>query len=135
MRSEDMKKLEELYRKTRLDYFVMAISHLMHIGWGTAEEITDEQIENCEGNGFMTKEFVMELNRTAREIARSCEPSGLICFCEYKGIFDTGSYFEDAREKTVEKAIEAIRDLNDEYELDNELDYKLERYLAKVEGK
>lgn len=131
-----MEKLEELYQNTRLDHFVMAISHLMNIGWQKAESITDEQLERCRGNGIMTKDFVIELNKTTREIAKCCEPSELICFCMYHDIFDTNLYFDDARENKIKLAIEAIDDLNDEYEInDNDLSYVLENYLAEVNDK
>ena len=130
--NENIKKLEEIYSNTRLDYFVMAISHLMDIGWSKAELITDEQLEQAEGNGFMTKEFVVWINKTAREIAKACEPSELICFCQYHDLFDTNCY-EDARQKKIELAKEAIDDLSDEYEIDTDLGYDLDNFLCDVE--
>ena len=131
--SENIEKLEEIYQQTRLDYFVMAICHLMNIGWEKAEKITDKQLEKCEGNSMMTTDFVVWINKTAREIAKCCEPSGLIAFCAYHDIFDIKSYFEDARENKIRLAIDAINDLDSHYEVDgDDLTYKLEDYLSDV---
>ena len=132
--SEKMQKLEEIFKNTRLDWFVMAISHLMMLGWNTAKEITDEQIEAAEGNGLMSKEFVVWINKTAREIAKSCDPSQLVIFCMHHEIYATDTYYDDARQKKIEHAIDAINDLNGEFELDNDdLPYVLETYLADVD--
>jgi hypothetical protein len=42
------------------------------VGIDKAREITDEQIEQIEGNSFMTKRFSQSLVRCARRIAREC---------------------------------------------------------------
>ena len=86
---EDIKKI---YDKTRLDYFVMATAHLLDIGWKTAESITDEDIANTKGNGFMTDEFCQYLNELAREIAQTCSPTEFIQFCQVEKIFSTKGY-------------------------------------------
>ena len=75
-------EVKKIYDKTRLDVFVMAIAHLMNIGFLTASQITDEDIEKVEGNGFMTKEYCQELNKIASEIAKNCTPSEFIQLCE-----------------------------------------------------
>ena len=43
------------------------------VGIDKAREITDEEIEAIEGNGFMTQEFCQSLVRCARRIARECD--------------------------------------------------------------
>ena len=77
-----------IYDTTRLDMFVLAISHLMDIGFRNAAQITDEDIEATEGNGIMTQSFCQELNRMAREIANCCEPSELVQLCQAEDVFD-----------------------------------------------
>ncbi len=131
MKQSGIIELEELYEETRLDHFVMAISHLMDIGWSTAESITDKQLESCRGNSLMTKDFVVWINKTAREIAKNYEPAAVIAFCAYHDIFDT-NIFADARENKVRLAIDAIDDLNDEYGLENNLPDTLGNYLGAV---
>ena len=81
-------EVKKIYGKERLDYFVMVISYLMDIGFRNAAEITDKDIEEVEGNGLMTKNFCQELMKSAREIAKCCEPSELIQLCQAEDIFD-----------------------------------------------
>ena len=85
-------KIKKIYDGTRLDIFVMAVTHLMNIGWNIAENITDKQIDNVEGNGLMTKEFCQELVKIAREIATTCNPVELIMFCQVEKLFDTKGF-------------------------------------------
>lgn len=88
------KKLMEMINEHGLDRFVMAICHLMDIGWREANKITDEDIEAIKmpDNSIMTTEFVQELNSMAREIAKSCQPSDIIKFCELEKPFDTRGF-------------------------------------------
>lgn len=103
-------ELKKFYDKTRLDYFVMAITHLMDIGWRNAEKITDEEIEKCEGNGLMTKDFVQWIQRTAREITRIADGSvELIQFCEAQDVFDIQNYSDmTPRNRLEEMLLNAI---------------------------
>lgn len=103
-------ELKKFYDKTRLDYFVMAITHLMDIGWRNAEKITDEEIEKCEGNGLMTKDFVQWIQRTAREITRIADgPVELIQFCEAQDVFDIQNYSDmTPRNRLEEMLLNAI---------------------------
>ena len=75
-------EVKKIYNEYRLDYFVMAISYLMDIGFRNAKEITNKDIEEAEGNGLMTKEFVGVLMKLTRDIANACEPSELIQLCQ-----------------------------------------------------
>ena len=81
-------EIKKIYDTYRLDVFVLAISHLMDIGFRTASEITDEGIEKTEGNGLMTKDFCQTLNKIARDIAQCCEPSELVQLCQAEDVFD-----------------------------------------------
>lgn len=81
-------EVKKIYNANRLDVFVMAISYLMDIGFRNAKEITDEDIDECEGNGLMTKSFCQELMKIARDIANVCEPSELIQLCQAEDVFD-----------------------------------------------
>ena len=49
------------------------ISYIMDEGMGNVKEITDDQIEELEGNGLMTQDFVQSLVRCARRICNECE--------------------------------------------------------------
>lgn len=75
-------EVKKIYEANRLDYFIMGISYLMDIGFRNAQEITDKDIEEAEGNGLMTKGFVKELMKMARDIANACEPSELVQLCQ-----------------------------------------------------
>lgn len=81
-------EVKAIYNRTRLEIFAMAITHLMNIGFDNAREITDEEIEQVEGNGIMTKPFCQELCRLARDVANACEPSELIQLCQAEDVFD-----------------------------------------------
>lgn len=81
-------EVKKIYDSIRLDLFVLAISHLMDIGFRTASRITDEDIEKTEGNGLMTKDFCQALNKIARDIAQNCEPAELVQLCQAEDVFD-----------------------------------------------
>ena len=82
------KSMDELYYKYGY-VFPMAVAHLLDIGFRQALKITDKDIEGLEGNGIMTQEFVQDLVRASREIARRCDsPTSLICYCVGRGVFE-----------------------------------------------
>lgn len=56
------------------------ISYIMDEGIENVKEITDDQIEELEGNGLMTQDFVQSLVRCARRICNECELIELIEF-------------------------------------------------------
>lgn len=56
------------------------ISYIMDEGIENVKEITDDQIEELEGNGLMTQDFVQSLVRCARRIYNECELIELIEF-------------------------------------------------------
>ena len=66
-------KLNEIYSKTRVDVFVMALGYLIEKGTSNIAEITDDEINEIDGNGFMTKEFSQMLVKLARDIAKKIE--------------------------------------------------------------
>lgn len=86
-----MKKIED---NTNFTLFNMAIAHYCDIGYRNAIKITDEEIESLEENGMMTKEFVQDLVRTTREIARECgnNPIEIIQYCQAEKFYDTKNY-------------------------------------------
>ena len=86
-------KIKKIYDETRLEMFVMAATHLMDIGWQVASKITDTDIEEAEGNGLMTKEFVQALLKISRKIAQTCNPVEFIQFCQVEKLYDT-RYFK-----------------------------------------
>ena len=86
-------KLKEIYYKTRLDIFSMAVTYLCDIGYRNVVDITDKEIDELEGNGLMTQSFVQMLVRLAREISGVIEsPTELIQFCDAMGVFETEYY-------------------------------------------
>ena len=85
--------LREIYDKTRLDIFSMAVTYLCDIGYRNVVDITDKEIDELEGNGLMTKSFVQTLVKLAREISGVIEsPTELIQFCDAMGVFETEYY-------------------------------------------
>ena len=68
------KDIKEIYDHTDLAVFSMATTQLMIMGWNKAEKLTDEEIAEQEGNGLMTQEFVQDLLRLARKVAKTCSP-------------------------------------------------------------
>ena len=88
------KEMKAVYDKTRFDVFAMAVSYLLDVGVRNIAKLTDEEIATFKGNGLMTANFVQDLAKKAREIAKVCEdnPVELIMFCEAEGIFDAEGY-------------------------------------------
>lgn len=58
--------------------YVMIISYILDKGESNIIKITDEQIENLNGNGLMTEDFVKALVRAAREVVRNCKQDDII---------------------------------------------------------
>ena len=92
-------KMYKVYRKNP-SIFPMATGYLTDKGFEFVKQITDEDIEELEGNGLMTEEFVKDLVQTAREIVEASDNSSveIIQFCAAEKIFDTQYYtgdFED----------------------------------------
>ena len=86
------KDIKKLYDSYRLDFFSMTTTQLMIMGWNEAEELTDEEIEQQQGNGLMTQGFVQDLLRLTREIAKTCSPVEFIQFCQVEKLYDTKGY-------------------------------------------
>lgn len=86
------KDIKEIYDHTDLAVFSMATTQLMIMGWNEAEELTDEEIAEQEGNGLMTQEFVQDLLRLTRKIAKTCSPVEFIQFCQVEKLYDTKGY-------------------------------------------
>jgi len=91
MKRKSDSTIETIYDNNRLDMFVMAVSHLMDIGFRNAVKIKDKDIAALEGNGLMTQSFVQDLVKLSREISLACSsPTELIVFCNKHEIFDCG---------------------------------------------
>ena len=89
----------KVYRRNP-SIFPIAVGYLTDKGFSFVKQITDKDIEELEGNGLMTKEFVQDLVQTAREIVEASDNSSveIIQFCAAEKIFDTQYYtgdFED----------------------------------------
>lgn len=117
-------KLNEIYSKTRVDVFVMALGYLIEKGTSNIAEITDDEINEIDGNGFMTKEFSQMLVKLARDIAKATDSAvEIIQFADAKGLFEVSYYtngevFErDTLETTTRRLLEYI--LYDEIDFPN----------------
>ena len=62
--------------------YVMILSYILDKGQSTIIQITDEDIENLEENGLMTKEFIQGLVKTAREVVLNCDQSDIIALAK-----------------------------------------------------
>ena len=128
-------KLKEIKNQYRLDHFVMACAHFFDIGYRNALEITDEEIENAQENGLMTKEFVQFLMRTARELAQVSESAiDVVQFCAAEDIFDTRYYVNKLSRNTLEEMIEASL-CHDEYDFSKvkDIEEACEKYNCDAE--
>lgn len=100
------------------------ISYIMDEGMGNVKEITDDQIEELEGNGLMTQDFVQSLVRCARRICNECELIELIEFIRLHlwctpTVHDVCLHREDFTYGTF---TEFLKDLDlDESEVGNEI--------------
>ena len=132
------KDLKTIYDRNRLDFFVMAVSHLLDIGFNNAKDITDDQIATIKDQGWATAGFLQELVTTSREIANACNsPVELIQFCMAEEVFDVEFYapkkrkISDIRMREIaERAVmclcneETVEDLVNEVDLTpEEIDY------------
>ena len=132
------KDLKTIYDRNRLDFFAMAVSHLLDIGFNNAKDITDDQIATIKDQGWATAGFLQELVTTSREIANACNsPVELIQFCMAEEVFDVEFYAPKKRKITdirmreiAERAVmclcneETVEDLVNEVDLTpEEIDY------------
>ena len=58
--------------------YVMILSYILDKGQATISQIEDSDIEELEGNGLMTKDFVQNLVRAAREVVLNCDQSDIV---------------------------------------------------------
>lgn len=69
-----MKEIENMIKKEiGASAEMMVLTYLFDKGFSLCQSITDEDIENLDGNGLMTKDFVQSLVRCARELAKNFE--------------------------------------------------------------
>ncbi len=88
------KDLKEIYDKTRLDFFCMAVSYLLDKGYDLTSKLTEDDIAQIEGNGLMTKEFAQGLVQTAVKITKATNgnPVEIVQFCAAEDVFDVTFY-------------------------------------------
>lgn len=108
-------KLNEIYARTRMDMFAMAISYAIDKGVEFVSQMEDNEIDELKGNGLMTDDFCKALVRLSRDIAQATDSgTELIQFADAKGIFETEYYTNgeklsrDTLEKMVRKLLESI---------------------------
>ena len=90
--------MKKIYRRDEA-MFVMAVAYVLDNGVCRIAKLTNEEIEQFEGNGLMTAEYVQLLARMGREIAIECRtnPIEIIQFCAAEKVFDT-KYYVDRKE-------------------------------------
>ena len=115
-------KIKKIKNRYRYDYFAMACSHFFDIGYRNALAITEEEIENAEGNDLMTKEFVQWLMKTAKEIAEASETAvDLVQFCIAEDIYDIQYYANKIPRWKLKEMIQQ-RIMYDEYDFSKKED-------------
>lgn len=85
-------ELRALKQRVGDGIFVMAISCILSKGIDKIIDLTDDEISNVPGNGFMTSAFCQELVRTAREITHIAEGVQIIQFCQIDDTLDVRPY-------------------------------------------
>ena len=74
MKNTAGEKVRDIIRKEFDSRMEMAVvSHILGTGWDKLELVTEESINNVEGNGLMTKEFCQALVRTSVRICKECD--------------------------------------------------------------
>lgn len=74
-----MNKAKEIINKTANGMpYVVVISYILEKGQETITQITDEMIDNMDGNALMTADFCKSLVRAAREVVRNCDQSDIV---------------------------------------------------------
>ena len=58
--------------------YVMVISYILDKGQMVISDITDEEIEELDGNAMMTEDFVKNLVRASREVVKQCDQDDII---------------------------------------------------------
>lgn len=101
--------LKKLYDKN-VSTFGMSVAYLLDKGFTFVRQITDEDIETLEENPMMTKDFVQNLARLARDIAKECGNNvvEIIQFCQAESVFDTKFYAPDKGMKICKNCREAM---------------------------
>lgn len=90
------KDMCEIYKKTRHDHFIIAVSYLLQNGFDRVREIKPEDIEKIEEQPWATAEFLQSIVSKAVEIAGACDAMvELIQFCTVERVFDTRFYARD----------------------------------------
>ena len=73
MKNNSGEKVRDIIRKecdSRMEMAVVA--HILGTGWDKLAKATEDDINNVEGNGLMTKEFCQALTRAAVRICKEC---------------------------------------------------------------
>jgi len=88
--------------------YVMVISYILDKGQMVISDITDEDIEELEGNAMMTEDFVKNLVRASREVVKQCDQDDIIRLIKSEWCC-TGEVYDPDLDQYV-------TDLEDDYE-------------------
>lgn len=88
-------KINKVKREQRMEVFAMSVTYLLDKGYDFCKRLTDKDISEAEGNGFMTREFCQCIIRTARDIANAEDsPIEIVQFCSLDDTFELTRYNE-----------------------------------------
>lgn len=88
-------KINKVKREQRMEVFAMSVTYLLDKGYDFCKRLTDKDISEAEGNGFMTREFCQCIIRTARNIANAEDsPIEIVQFCSLDDTFELTRYNE-----------------------------------------
>lgn len=73
-----LKAREICDREARGIPYVMIISYIIDKGQNVIAEITDEDIDNIEGNAMMTADFCKGIVRAARAVVKECDQNDIV---------------------------------------------------------
>jgi hypothetical protein len=88
-------KINKVKREQRMEVFAMSVTYLLDKGYDFCKNLTDKDISEVEGNGFMTEELCQNIVRTARDIANAEDsPIEIVQFCSLDDTFELTRYNE-----------------------------------------
>lgn len=88
-------KINKVKREQRAEVFAMSVAYLLDKGYDFCKRLTDMDISEAEGNGFMTREFCQCIIGTARDIANAEDsPIEIVQFCSLDDTFELTRYNE-----------------------------------------
>ncbi len=106
--SKEYENIKEITKNIRSDYQAFIFSYIFDIGYQSAKEITDEDIQKSEGNGIMTKDFCQYIMEKARELCNAVDSAvSLVQYCMVEDTFDIRNYADKLPRYKLEDMVKA----------------------------